>query len=84
MKVSVIVLAGILLAGCAMHYPPAFAPGRGQSAAQHDADARDCDRQVHSVGRNMLMGWANAWTEPERDGYLACMQGRGYVAEKKP
>jgi hypothetical protein len=70
-----------LLAGCA-HYPPPFAPARGQSAAQQDADARECDRQVHSGASTFFTGVFTAWSEKERDGYTACMQGRGYTVSR--
>ena len=79
---SIIVVALLFtVAGC-MHYPPRLTPSRGQSAAQQDADARDCDREVHSAGSQLITGMFTAWSEKERDGYTACMQGRGYVVEK--
>ena len=31
----------------------------------------------------MLMGWATAWSEKERDGYVACMQAKGYTPAQK-
>jgi len=70
-----------VLAGCA-HYPPPLAPAKGQSAAQQDTDARECDRQVHSAGSTFITGAFTAWSEKERDGYVACMQGRGYTVSK--
>ena len=76
-----LVLIVSLLAGCA-HYPPPLAPSRGQSAAQQDNDARECDRQVHSGGSTFVTGVLTAWSEKERDGYVACMEGRGYTASK--
>ena len=76
-----LVLIVSLLAGCA-HYPPPLAPTRGQSAAQQDTDARECDRQVHSGASTFVSGALTAWSEKERDGYVACMQGRGYTVSK--
>ena len=76
-----LVLIVSLLAGCA-HYPPPLAPGRGQSAGQQDTDARECDREVHSGASTFVSGVFTAWSEKERDGYVACMQGRGYTVSK--
>lgn len=39
--------------------------------------------QVHSAGRSMLMGWAIAWSDKERDAYVACMQAKGYTSAQK-
>jgi len=72
----------LMLSGCA-HYPPTFSPARGQTTAQQEADARDCDRQVHGAGRTMTAGALTAWSEKERDEFVACMQGRGYTADKR-
>jgi hypothetical protein len=76
-----LILIMFLLAGCA-HYPPPFAPARGQSAAQQDTDAGECDRQVHSGASTFVSGAFTAWSEKERDGYVACMQSRGYTVSK--
>ena len=76
-----LVLIASLLAGC-VHYPPPLAPAKGQSATQQDTDARECDRQVHSAGSTFVTGALTAWSEKERDGYVACMQGRGYTVSK--
>jgi hypothetical protein len=76
-----LVLIASLLAGCA-HYPPPLSPGRGQSAAQQDTDARECDRQVHSGASTFVSGVFTAWSEKERDGYVTCMQSRGYTVSK--
>ena len=81
MKTLAIVLVIVLLAGC-VHYPPPLSPTRGQSSSQLDADARECDRQVHSAASQLVAGLFTAWSEKERDGYVACMQGRGYAVSK--
>jgi len=72
----------LLLGGC-MSYSPTLSPAKGQNAAQQDSDARECDRQVHSAARTLLMGWGTAWSEKERDGYVACIQAKGYTADAK-
>src|SRR5207245_34245 len=72
--------AVILTLGGCMSYPPALSPGKGQTAAQQDDDARECDHQVHSGARSLTMGLATAWSEKERADYVACMQGKGYTA----
>jgi hypothetical protein len=46
---TLVLVIGVLVAGY-MSYPPALTATRAQSAAQQDADARDCDHQVHSAG----------------------------------
>jgi starvation-inducible outer membrane lipoprotein len=74
-------LLTLFLAGCTS-YPPALAPSRGQTAAQQEADAKDCDHQVHSAGRSMVVGMFTAWSTEERDKYVACMQGKGYMPAK--
>lgn len=66
------------LAGCAS-YPPALSPMKGQTAAQQEADAKDCDHQVHSAARSMFIGAFTAWSEKERDDYVACMKVKGYT-----
>jgi len=60
-----------------------FTPARGQSTAQLDVDQRDCDREVHSGARNLTVGVLTAWSEKERDGFIACMQARGYTADRR-
>jgi starvation-inducible outer membrane lipoprotein len=76
-----VLLLTMLLTGC-MSYPPALSPARGQTAAQQEADAKDCDHQVHSAARLMVTGMLTAWSEKERDDYVACMQGKGYTPAK--
>jgi D-serine deaminase-like pyridoxal phosphate-dependent protein len=71
-------LALLFLAGC-VSYPPALTPTKGQGAAQQDADARECDHQVHGVFRSVTMGWTTAWSDKEREEYVACMQAKGYT-----
>ena len=71
----------MLLTACTS-YPPALAPARGQTAAQQEADAKDCDHQVHSAARSMFVGAFTAWSAEERDKYVACMQGKGYAPAK--
>jgi hypothetical protein len=71
----------ILLTACTS-YPPTLAPARGQTAAQQDTDARECDHQVHSAGRSMFIGMFTAWSEKQRDDYVACMQAKGYTPSK--
>jgi len=63
--------------------PAHLSPAKGQNAAQQDFDARECDHQVHSAGRSMLIGWATAWSDKERDAYVACMQAKGYTSAQK-
>lgn len=70
------------LGGCAS-YPPPLSPMKGQTAAQQEADAKDCDHQVHSAGRAMFIGMFTAWSEKERDDYVACMKGKGYTPGTK-
>jgi hypothetical protein len=72
----------LALGGC-MSYPPALSPAKGQNAGQQDFDARDCDHQVHSAGRSLLIGWATAWSDKEREDYVACMHARGYTPAPK-
>jgi PBP1b-binding outer membrane lipoprotein LpoB len=74
-------LLTLFLAGCAS-YPPTLAPARGQTASQQEADAKDCDHQVHSAARSMVAGMFTAWSTEERDKYVACMQGKGYTPAK--
>jgi len=81
MKLIWIALA-ILLAGC-MSYPPSLSPTKGQTAAQQETDAKDCDHQVHSAGRSMVTGVFTAWSVEERDKYVTCMQGKGYTPASK-
>jgi hypothetical protein len=64
------------------HYPPPLSPTKGQTAAQQEADAKDCDHQVHSAASQWVTGMFTAWSEKERDAYVACMQGRGYTVSK--
>jgi hypothetical protein len=71
----------LLLTACTS-YPPPLNPTRGQTAAQQEADARDCDHQVHSAARSMFVGAFTAWSTEERDKYVACMQGKGYTPTK--
>ena len=71
----------LLLASCA-HYPPPLNPTKGQTAAPQEADAKDCDHQVHSAGRSMFVGAFTAWSVEERDKYVACMPGKGYTVTK--
>ena len=49
---------------------------------QQEADAKDCDHQVHSAARSMFVGAFTAWSTEERDKYVACMQGKGYTPTK--
>lgn len=63
-------------------YPPPLNPTRGQTAAQQEADTKDCDDQVHSAARSMFVGAFTAWSTEERDKYVACMQGKGYTPTK--
>ena len=74
-------LLAMLLTSCTS-YPPALTPARGQTAAQQEADAKDCDHQVHSAGRAMFVGAFTAWSTEERDKYVACMHGKGYTPAK--
>lgn len=76
-------LAVLMLAfgGCTS-YPPALSPAKRQTAVQQDIDARECDHQVHSAARSMFMGMLTAWSEKERDDYVACMQAKGYTPSK--
>jgi hypothetical protein len=71
----------LLLTACTS-YPPPLSPARGQTAAQQEADAKDCDHQVHSAARSMFVGAFTAWSTEERDKYVACMQGKGYTPAK--
>ena len=71
----------LLLTACTS-YPPLLNPTRGQTAAQQEADAKDCDDQVHSAARSMFVGAFTAWSTEERDKYVACMQGKGYTPTK--
>lgn len=77
-----IALAVLAFGGC-MSYPPALSPAKGQTATQQDADARECDHQVHSAGSQLVTGVFTAWSEKERDGYVACMQAKGYTPAQK-
>jgi hypothetical protein len=54
----------------------------GQTVAQQEADAKDCERLVHSAARTMFAAVFTAWTTEERDTYVACMQGKGYTPTK--
>jgi hypothetical protein len=81
-RIVLVVAAGVLLSACTS-YPPPLAPMRGQTAAQQEADAKDCDHQVHSAARSMLVGAFTAWSEKERDDYVACMNSKGYTAASK-
>ena len=72
----------LVLGGC-MSYRPALSPAKGQNAAQQDFDARECDHQVHNAGRSMLMGWATAWSDKERDDDVASMHAKGYTSAQK-
>ena len=76
---AVVMLA---LGGC-MSYPPALSPAKEQNAAQQDFDARECDHQVHSAASQLVTGMFTAWSEKERDGYVACMQAKGYTPAQK-
>ena len=72
----------LALGGC-MSYPPSLSPAKGQTTAQQDADARECDHQVHSAGSQLITGVFTAWSEKERDGYVTCMQSKGYTTATK-
>lgn len=74
-------LTVLLLASCA-HYPPPLGPTKGQTAAQQEADAKDCDHQVHSAASQLVAGAFTAWSEKDRDAYVAGMQGKGYTPTK--
>jgi hypothetical protein len=65
----------LFLAACTS-YPPTLAPARGQTAAQQEADAKDCDHPVHSAACSMVAGVFTAWSTEERDKYVACMQAK--------
>ncbi len=80
-RIILVVAAGVLLSACTS-YPPPLSPMKGQTAAQQEADAKDCDHQVHSAGRAMLIGAFTAWSDKERDDYVACMKGKGYTPAK--
>lgn len=82
MRALILTLALLPLAACT-HHPGTFAPARGQSATQLDADTRDCDREVHSAGSQLVTGMFTGWSEKERDGFIACMTARGYVREPR-
>lgn len=71
----------VFLAGC-MSYPPPLSPAKGQTAAQQEIDAKDCDHEVHSAARSMFVGAFTAWSTEERDKYVACMQRKGYTPAK--
>jgi starvation-inducible outer membrane lipoprotein len=45
----------LLLTAC-MSHPPPLAPARGPTTAQQEADAKECDHQVHSAARSMFVG----------------------------
>lgn len=76
------VALALSLSGCAS-YPQALSPAKGQTAAQQEADAKDCDHQVHSAARSMFAGVFTAWSEKERDDYVACMKAKGYTTATK-
>lgn len=80
-RIALVTAATALFAGCAS-YPPPLSPMKGQTAAQQEADAKDCDHQVHSAASQLVTGVFTAWSEKERDDYVACMKGRGYTATK--
>lgn len=71
----------LLLTSCA-HYPPSLNAAKGQSATQQEADAKDCDHQVHSAASQLVAGMFTAWSEKDRDAYVACMLGKGYTVAK--
>ena len=78
---ALVVSVTALLVGCAS-YPPPLSPMKGQAAAQQEADAKDCDHQLNSAARSarlMFAGGWGAWSEKERDDYVACMKGKGYT-----
>ena len=81
-RIALVISALVLIAGCAS-YPPALSPTKGQTAAQQETDAKDCDHQVHSGARTMFAGALTAWSEKERDDYVACMKGKGYTPTTK-
>lgn len=81
-RIVLMAVAASLLAGCAS-YPPTLSPVKDQTAAQQEADAKDCDHQVHSAARSMFVGVFTAWSEKERDDYVACMKGKGYAPATK-
>ena len=81
-RIAAAAAAAALLAGCAS-YPPPLSPMKGQTASQQEADAKDCDHQVHSAARSMFAGALTAWSEKERDDYVACMKGKGYIPAAK-
>ncbi len=82
LRTAILIALTLSLAGC-VSYPPPLSPMKGQTAAQQEADAKDCDHQVHSAGRAMLRGAFTAWSEKERDDYVACMKGKGYTPAAK-
>ena len=81
-RIALVTAAAVLLSGCAS-YPPPLSPMKGQTAAQQEADAKDCDHQAHSAVRTMFAGMFTAWSERERDHYVACMKDKGYTAAVK-
>jgi hypothetical protein len=78
-----IVLALVLTFGGCTSYPPPLSPMKGQTAAQQEADAKDCDHQIHSAASQLVAGVFTAWSEKERDDYVACMKGKGYTPATK-
>lgn len=81
-QITCIVSAGLMLSACTS-YPPPLSPMKGQTAAQQETDAKDCDHQVHSAARSLFIGAVTAWSEKERDDYVACMKGKGYTPATK-
>lgn len=77
-RIALAAAATVLLAGCTS-YPPLLSPMKGQTAAQQEADAKDCDHQVHSAASQLVAGVFTAWSEKERDDYVACMKAKGYT-----
>jgi starvation-inducible outer membrane lipoprotein len=77
-RIALAALATALLSGC-VSYPPPLSPTKGQTAAQQEFDSKDCDHQVHSAARQLGTGMFTAWSENERDQYVACMKNKGYT-----
>lgn len=72
-----VVATTFLFTGC-VSYPPAFHVLKGQTIAQRDADERECALQTHSPARLLTVGILTAWSNAERDQYVACMLAKGY------
>lgn len=79
-RLALFLLAGLGFAGCATGTTIQYTALKGQSAAQLEADRKDCDFEAQKDVNWLLRGAASSVANLDK--FRACMKARGY--EEKP